>query len=368
MKILEEGKISGSQFMWCLVIAVLPTAVLFVPAMAVQQAGTSAWFDALVVDTLYGLAVVWICSTLGERFAGRSIVDYSGEILGKPLGKLIGVFYIFVFIYTNSIIVREFGEFLVSAFMPETPMMVFNIILFGLAAYAVRSGIEVIARMNQFIVSLMFFALVFVFTLVLQEADFHHLLPVFEGGVKPLLRGALTPSVWRGEVFLLLFLLPYLNNYTEAKSAGYKAVLLVGLVLSIDVLMTLAVFGQGEAADMVFPIHALATYISVAGFLERLEAFILALWVGGIMVKVAIWLYCGALVTAQTFSLTDYKPLVLPLTVIGAVWSATIFDNARELVMFFTSPFFTFALLFEFIVPLFLLTVAMARKKGGPSG
>ncbi len=368
MKILEEGKISGSQFMWLLVTTVLPTAVLFIPAISIKHAGTAAWMEGLITVTLWGLVIVHTATTLGERFPGRSPVDYAGEILGKlfgklSLGKVVGLFYMFIFTYVNAIIVREFGEFLVTAFMPETPLIVFNIVLLLLAASAVRNGIEVLARMNQFVVSLMFFALVFIFSLVFRDVDLRHLLPFLEEGWRPVLRGSLTPMGWRGETFLLLFLMPYLNNYREARYASYKAIFLLGFILGIDVFIVLAVFGQ-QAENMVFPVHHLATYISVGGFLERVEAFILALWVSGVMVKVAIWYYCATIVTAQTFNLRDYKPVVIPLGVIQAVWSVTIYGNIREMVEFFDQAWITFSLFFEFIVPSFLLLMAIIRRKG----
>ncbi len=367
MRTMAPEKISGSQFMWLLVTAVLPTAVLFIPAVTIKEAGPSAWIDGLIVPTVWGLLVIKLVSSLGGRFPGRHMVDYAGEILGKYLGKLVGLFYIFIFVYTNAVILREFGEFLVTAFMQETPALVFISVLLALAASGVRNGIEVIARMNQFVVSLMFFALVFIFSLVLSEADARHLLPFFEGGIKSLIRGALTPMGWRGEVFLTLILLPYLNSYREARAAGYKAVLLLGLVLGIDIAMVLAVFGE-QAANQVFPVHALATYISVAGFLERVEAFILALWVAGVTVKVTIWFFCAVMVTAQTFGLQDYKPVVLPLGIIQAVWAITIYDNVREMVDFFARPWITFSVFFEFIVPFTLLIIAVVRRKGGRRG
>lgn len=364
MKILEEGKISGSQFMWLLVTTVLPTGVLFVPAITIKEAGTSGWISGGVVATLWGLVIVKMATTLGERFSGQAMVHYAGTILGNIPGRMIGVFYIFIFTYVNAIIVREFGEFLVTAFMPETPIEVFNILLLVLAASAIRNGIEVIARMNQFIIALMFFLLTFVFVLVIGDADFGHLLPFLEGGLKPIILGSLTPMGWRGEVFLLLILMPYLNNYKEARIAGYKAVILLGFILGIDIITALAVFGQ-QAANLVFPIHTLATYISIAGFLERVEAFVLALWVAGVTVKVAIWYYCATLITAQTFNLKDYKPVVIPLGIIQAVWSLTIYDNIREMVEFFSGAWISFSLFFQFIVPLSLLLAAIILKKGG---
>ncbi len=364
MKLIEEGKISGSQFMWLLVTIVLPTAVLFIPALTIKYSGTSAWISGGVFTTIWAFIIVWVASTLGERFPGMTLVDYSSLILGKFPGKLVGAFYIFVLVLTVAIVVREFGEFLVSSFMQQTPIFVFNFLLIALAASAVRNGIEVIARMNHFVVSLMFFALIFIFTLVFSEADFKNLYPIFEGGILPIFRGFFTPMGWAGELFLIFILMPYLNNYREAKYAGYKAALMLGVIMSIDIVIALAVFGQ-QAADYVFPVHTLATYISIAGFLERVEAFILALWVAGITMKVSIWYYCAVIVAARTFNLQDYKPVVLPLGVICLTWSITIFDNITQLVEHFDIAWIGFSLTFEFIVPALLLLIAVLRKKRG---
>lgn len=364
MKLIEEGKISGSQLMWMLVTIVLPTAVLLIPSLTIKLGGTSAWIGGGVVATGWALMVVWVAVTLGERFPGMTLVDYSGQILGKFGGKLVGAFYIFMLVYTSAAITREFGEFLVTAFMPETPLVVFNFFLLALAASAVRNGVEVIARMNHFVVALMVFALLFVFTLVLGEADFKKLLPFFEGGIPPIIRSSFTPMGWNGELVLILFLMPYLNNYREARYAGFKASLFLGFVWMIDIIISLAVLGQ-QAANYVFPVHTLATYISVAGFVERVEAFVLALWVAGITMKVSIWYYCATVVTARTFNLQDYRPIVLPLGIIMLVWSLTIFDNIRHLVHWFGETWIFFSFSFEFAVPVLLLFLAVIRKKGG---
>ncbi len=364
MKLIEEGKISGSQFMWLLVTVVLPTAVLFIPALTIKEAGASAWISGGVVATFWGILVVWIASTLGERFPGMTLVDYSGQIIGKFGGKMIGAYYIFVLVHGIAVITRQFGEFLVTAFMPETPIIVFHIFLIALAASAVRNGVEVIARMNHFVVSLMFFSVLFIFSLVFGEWNFNNLLPILEEGIGPVIKGAFIPMSWRGQTVLLLIFMPYLNNYREARPAAYKAVVMLGIILAAEIIICLAVFGQ-LAANYVFPAHALASYISVGGFIERVEAFILALWVAGITMKVSIWYYSATVLMARTLNLQDYKPLVLPLGVIMLTWSMTLFDNIRQLVEWFNESGPAFFMSWEVVLPVLLLIMAVLRKKGG---
>jgi spore germination protein KB len=366
VKNLDHGKISSSQFMWLLVTLVIPTAVLFVSAIMIKQAGTMAWVSGIFVATGWALLVVWVAVTLGERFGGCSPVEFTREILGKPLGNMVNFLYILIFLYVNSIIVREFGELLITAYMPETPLLVFNTVLLLLAASAVRNGIEVIARMSQFIVVLMFAGLIFIYIFLWPEIYLHNLFPLFEGGLKPIILGSFISMAWRGEIFLLLFLMPYLQDYREAKPAAYKAVFVLGVILGIDIIILLAVFGI-QAANMVFPLYVLGTYISVGGFLERVESFTLAIWVTGVFAKVTIWYYFGVIVTAQTFNLKQYKPLVLPLGVIQVVWSVIAYDNVRQLADFFSKAWITFSMSFEFLLPLTLLIIALIRTKGRQS-
>lgn len=363
MNKLEEGKISSDQLLLLLVTTVLPTAVLFLPAVSVKAAGRDAWLSILVVTSVFGLAVIFVATALGMRFPGKTIMEYSEDIIGRWPGKILGFAYIFFFIYTNAIVIREFGDFLVAAFMPETPLSVFIMALLFIAASSVRNGLEVIARMNQFVVPLMMFMLVIIFTLVFGEADFKKLLPVMAEGIKPMLHGALTPMAWRGEVVLITMFMPYLNIYKKARMAGNKAVLLLTAILTVDIVMSLAVFGVASEFHT-FPTYFLAFYIGVAGFVERIEAFILALWVAGVTVKVAIWYYAAVLATAQWLHLKDYRPVVLPVGVILAAWSVTIYDNTRELVDFIVKTFPFYAYTFELFIPAALLLIALMRKKG----
>lgn len=173
-----QEKISSSQCLLLFITLVTATAVLFVPAITAQEARQDGWLSALVFSTLFALLVAVICTSLGLRFPGRTVIQYSPEILGRFLGKLAGLGYIFFFIHINSIIVREFGDFLTTVFLPDTPIDIFVATLLLLGASAVRNGLEVIARMNQFVFPLLLFSYMLIIVLVARDMDLHNLLPV----------------------------------------------------------------------------------------------------------------------------------------------------------------------------------------------
>jgi len=113
----------------------------------------------------------------------------------------------------------------------------------------------------------------------------------------------------------------------------------------------------------VFPVFSLAYYIEVAAFIERVEAVVLALWVSGVTIKVAIWYYAGVLGITQIFGLKNYKPVVFPLGLILGVLSLIVFDNSTEAARFFAHEFPPYAFTFEIIIPIGLLILAVIRKK-----
>ncbi len=179
---LEKGKISAFAFFLIVFNGIGATAVVFLPAMAAKYAGRDAWLTA-VFPAVLGIIIVLLVTELGRRFPGKTLVEYLQIILGKWPGKIVAIFYLFFFIHTNAFIVREFGEMITIQVMHRTPVIVINAVMVLLAAYAVRSGLEVIARLFEFLVPWITIAYFFILLFGLQKAEFHRLLPVLENGL-----------------------------------------------------------------------------------------------------------------------------------------------------------------------------------------
>lgn len=365
LAVLEGGRVNNRQAALILpFLIVMPTAVLFVPAITATFAKQNGWLSLLVVATSYGLLVALVVVKLGLRFPGQTVVEYAPEILGPFLGKLVGAGFVFLFIHFNAVIIREYSSFLVTAFMPETPQAIFIVTQVLLAAIAVRGGLEVICRAGEWVFAVFILSMVIILGLVLHDADFTQLLPVLENGVRPVIHGGLSPSGFRGEVMLMLMFLPYINMPQKSMKYLLASILLMGIALAEATAVTTAVFGE-ITENLTFPFFSLARYIALFGFIERLESLILVMWVAGVSIKVAAFYYVAALGAAQLFNLRDYRPVVLPIGVLLAAWSVGLFANSRELVEWINTSFPPYAFTFQLGIPSLLLLVAVLRKKGG---
>lgn len=362
--VLEKAKVSNRQLTLTLMLSVvLSTSVLYVPSITASAAGRDGWISVLVLSSLYGLLVALVILKLVRRFPDKTIIDYAPLILGTILGKLLGGLYVLVFIHICSAVVREFGDFLLSAFMPETPIIVFIMVLLILAAWCAKSGIEVICRTNDFIFIMFILSVIAILIFVIKDADFANLLPVMENGIKPVIKGALTPSAWRGEIFILLMLYPYIDYQEKTAGYLYMAVILMTLILLPATAITTAVF-DNITPYLDFPFFSLARIISISNFFQRIEGIILIMWVAGVTVKVAAFYYISALGTAQLLGLDDFKPVALPLGLIIAALSVGLFNNSVEETTWLSEIFPFYACLFELVFPLLLVIIAFLRKKG----
>lgn len=361
---LEKGKVSSRQGILLLPFTfVVSTAVLIAPAITAKAAGRDGWISILLVGTVYGLLTAFVIIKLWQRFPDKTIIEYS-QIIAGPFGKIIGAMYVIWFIHINSVVVREFGDFILTSFMPETPLIAFIVILLFLGSWAAKSGLEVICRANEFIFPLFALSVVGISIFALQEAEFSYLLPIMENGIKPILRGSWAPMAWRGEIIVASMLLPYINNPDKAGKHLVYSVILIGVVLTMATVFTTVVLGE-LTQYLTFPFFELARCITIGRFIERMEALVLVMWVAGVTIKVATFFYVTSLGLGQLFGLSDYRSVVLPIGLILGVWSLELFENSILSIQWLAEIFPLYAFVFELGIPSALLIIAAATKKGG---
>lgn len=345
-----------------LFILITATSILFVPGITAERAKQSAWIASLLAS-LAGFSSLWIVSKLGQRFPRQTLPQYAGILLGKSLGKIVGGTYVLYFLVVNILVIREFSVFLTNTLMPGTPEVVFSTIIVLIGAYAASKGIEVIARMAQFVLPLFVFTLVLLLGLAVPSMDLGKLQPFLEGGILPIIWGSVVPASWYGEIVVLVILLPMVNKPQEIKCQGALTLLAAAFFFTADTLITLAIFGPYLTGDLLFPFWYLAKFIEFGSYLQRMESLIVLLWVVGIAIKVDVLYYLVCFSAAQVLNLRGYKPVVYPAAFVQILAAAFLLRDTPELSKFLSQNWPPLGLLFEVGLPLILLTVAVIRGK-----
>jgi spore germination protein KB len=358
---IEKGQISAFQFAIILYATVLATSILIVPSLTSRMAGRDLWLSP-VWASLIGFFTVYVVTQLHKHYPGETIIQYCQHILGPFPGKVIGLLYLISFVHLSGIILREYAEFIVGSFLTKTPMAVVIGGLVFLCAAAVRGGVEAIGRSAQVFSSLFIFPLLLMILFLLPEWKISNMFPFLEHGIMPSIKGAATPQAWFSQSFLLTFFLPFVRDRVKVRKYGYATVFAILLTLVIMDLTALFVFGR-ITSMLVYPVMNVASYVSIADFLEHLESVVMAVWVVGIFVKVNAFYYALVLGTAQWLNLSDYRPLVLPYGFIMTLFSFWSLPSLQVVAHFLERSIPFYGPLFFTIIPSCLLLIAIVKNK-----
>ncbi|MGI6492929.1 MAG: GerAB/ArcD/ProY family transporter [Pelotomaculum sp.] len=342
---------------------IFSTVILSVPTVIAAHARQDAWLS-VILATGAGLLMARLVTTLGLRFPDRTIFEYPAEILGRWPGKLVSCLYIFWLIHINAGVVRQFGEFLVAGFLPDTPLIVFTLALVAVAAYAVRNGLEVFTRTNEIFFSLIILFLIISMLLTIKDVALHRLLPVGDAGVISIAKGAVVPAAWFGEIVTITALIPYLTRPRDAHRVAVGGVLVSGIVLLLVVIDAIILVGPDILDAINYSGLQKYRVVDIAGFLGRLEALVMVNWITGGFVKVAFFYWATVLGIAQVMELKDYRPLVLPVGALILGMSILNHEDVMDLQRFITLAFPPFVAVFAVVWPLLLLAADLVRGKG----
>lgn len=359
-----KEKIVPRQLLYLLILLVVPTVIMYVSGIAAGIAAQDAWLG-IQIASLVGAIVVYLAVKLGSRFPGLDFGEICCLVLGKYIGKLIILYYTLWCLYNGSTVLREAGNLMTIGVMPRTPLSVFLFLETVLAVTVAYLGLEVLARAGEIILPVMVGFLFFLWALTFGQLDWVNLTPVFAEGLIPVVRASLPSIAFRGELFMIIFFFPFLQEREKAQKIGQWSVQLIGILLTINVVFQIAFFGAPELARMVIPTLTHAKAVEVGEIFERIEILLVAFWLTGITMKIGVFFFVSLQLFSQLFGVKDYRSLIIPTGLLYFVFSIVQFINNTELRDYIADYFFPFSLPIQLLIPLLLLLIALIRGKGG---
>jgi spore germination protein KB len=301
---------------------------------------------------------------LGLRFPDRNLVQYSIELLGPWIGRGVALIFVAFFLYLGGVVVREFGVLLVTAVMPNTPLVVFSALLVMMAAYGVYLGLEAIARLVELVFPISVVVELAIFLMALPEMEFYQLQPVMAHPLPAILRSSVVLLAFLMEGTIILMSTPNLKQKRQATLWVPPVVsLLLFVTLGTTVVGVIALFGGRETARLVFPVYEFAKTVHLGGFIERIESLVVGIWVTSVGLKVMVLFYGAVTALAETCSLKDYRPLVLPYGVLLTALSILIFPDAMAIREFLRHTWPVMSPTVILMIVVLLWVVSLVRKK-----
>lgn len=358
---MEKGKISALQMAILMYPTIVATGILSVPSMTAKIAKNDLWLSPIFASII-GYMTVYITYKLYQFYPKQTVIQFSEQIIGRFAGKILGVLFLFFYIQLTGQITRAYAEFVVSSFLLETPISVIMVSMIFLCACIVSGGLEVLGRAAQFFFPIFFLPLLIFIILIFPDLDLKNIFPILAEGMILPVKGASVPSVWFSEFFLISFLLPFLSDKENGMKYGMIAVFFVMITLVVVNLIVLFVLGS-TTAYKIYPLMQITRYITILDFFEHLESVVMALWVVGAFIKISVFFYAATIGTAQWLGLSDYRSILWPLGILVVAFGFWSLPDVMGLQRYNVEALPPFSILIQTIIPLFLLLLAIVRKR-----
>ncbi|MFU2018416.1 GerAB/ArcD/ProY family transporter [Peribacillus butanolivorans] len=361
---LEKGKIGSRQLTILVILYTVGDSILVIPSIVASEAKQNGWVSGIFSVAIAPLLVVFLYDALRKCYPDLTLVEYSQKILGKWLGIAISLLFISYFFISTATYLREIGDFMTSQIMPDTPIQVIMFLFMSIVLMSARLGLEPLARSAEILFPFVVILLSSLIILLLPEIKFQNLQPVWEGGLKPVIRGSIPFIVFPFiESVAVLMILPFVSQKDRIRKSLFVGQLLAGSVLIIITMLAILVLGVDLTAKEIYPSYKLAQKINIANFLTRLEAILAIIWFITIFFRFSLFFYVTVLGLAQTLKLQDYRPLVFPFGMILLAFTLIMAPNTVYYSNFILDIWPFYAMTFGFLLPLLLLTIAKVHKK-----
>lgn len=351
----KQVNISSIQLSIIIMGFLLGSTIIIVPGSYAKQ---DAWL-AYLIAWIGGILLFTCYFILYKRFGNKNLVEINQILLGRWLGNLVNILYIWYFVHLAALVLRNFGEYTVTIIIPETPLWFIMICYVLVTGYSVRSGLEVTARTAELIFPFIFLFQLVIFVVLIPYYDFTNIKPIFSEGIEPVLKASLSVLTFPfGETIVLLMFLPYLHPSGSIRKTYTISFLLAGGLLMLGIFRDLTIMGAGEISRSLFPPHY--TIQQIPGLnLDPLVGVIFFMSGG---TKICCCYLAATIGLGQITNSKDHRPFVIPIGIALVGLSLWIYESAPEMLNWAIEIWPYYSLPFQVFIPLLLLVLSFIRK------
>lgn len=323
--------------------------------------GHDAWL-AVLIGLGEGLIFLLIFALLAQRFKGKTLVEIATLVYGPVVGKVISLIFLGYLFHLGSLVLNNFSRFF-GLIMPETPNVVFSLLIMLVCILSAQKGIEVTARCAIIFVPInIAITLVDTFFLI-NKMKYENLLPLLDVPIDRLLMSAHGTATFPfGETVVFLMLFRFLKTPDrKIFLSSSLAMTGAGLLLVVIVARNFSVLGTSGEAYIYASFQAVRN-INIADLLNRIEILIAISFLNMGIIKVTLLLFGTVTGVSQVLGLRSYKPLIIPIGILMIFLESISNVNTPEMLEFAQKTYPIYALPFQLGIPLLTLVLAFIKK------
>ncbi|OQB14324.1 MAG: Spore germination protein [Firmicutes bacterium ADurb.Bin193] len=358
----SQDKITIRQSMFVLTTIVFSPSVRFFPNYTARIAKQASWL-APFVAALIMLPMLFISVSIAKKYKDASFITVMDDICTKAVSRVITFLYILWLTLILALYVRYYAERLLTTILPNVDMLVFIIPMLILSAVVARKNAVVLARMSEIILPVITVFFVLCVIGVLPEVKIKNLTPISYLDALPVLYSSLgIIAIWSYMPFIFHFS-SIISGKESIKKIGLQTLIAILFISFFSIATAVGVLGDSIIRLIPIPFFAVIKQLSLFDSIERIEAFIVSVWLLSDFVLITFFTIIALDIMKNMFKLTDPKPLAGIYTVIVFFISLYLVRSEFELKELSDTVIVYLNIAFGVIIPALIFIVGKVRKK-----
>lgn len=345
----------------CIILSIFVAHSLVSLPKALIDVTKSATILNLLIVGFIALFFIFIIIKLLKAFPGLDIIDISEYLAGKKFKNIVGIIFISYFIFSSSILLRNFCECLKIVYYPMTSIL-FLLVTFIIAISMVSYlNFKSVSKVNLIIIPLTFISVLFIFFSNIRNFTFENIYPIFgENLFQTFILGLGNLGAFSG-ITIIYFLPNLLKKPEDIKKISIISIVIAIIYLILSISIILFMFASLIEIDEIMPIYSAARNIEFGSFFQRLESIFLLIWIIQITCYLSINFAFCIYIFKKITKIEDGKKMVLPFAIF--LFSASLLPNNYAISNFLETKIYPFIVIsITFILSFLILLLGYLKK------
>lgn len=357
-QIVNKDVVSGKQGISLIILFIIGTSSIETSGLS---AGKDFWLS-IIIAIFMALPILIIYTRLHYLFPGKDLFDIAEICFGKFLGK--GIIILFTWFVFDGIAMtlRNYAQYVVTTSLEKTPLLIVELVIIVLCTTIVKNGIQVMGMWSRLFLLLFIFFMIITIHPLLPDMNIDNIRPVLNHGVKPVLKGAYETFIFPfTQTLVFTMVLVKFNKKNSPVRIYMKGLLFGGILVLIISITNILVLGVNTISTFYFPTYATFSRVAIGNMLERIEIVSGTMLTIGAFIKISIYLMATCKGVSKIFRNTDYRFIVVPITLLAINLSYFQFEGTGEYYEYAESWYY-YVFPFQVFLPIIIWIVAEIKN------
>ncbi|MCM0650779.1 spore germination protein [Clostridium swellfunianum] len=355
-------KIDRLQYFFMIPSILFGKAIGITSGVIVRKSGSDVWIT-MAIGFIFGTVVALLMIYAASKFPEKTMVEFSEELFGKWISKLISIILACYFAYAYAVSANVINLHLKEYFLPETPFIVLSLIYTVVCTYGVITGAEVVIRFSFFGFFMLSAINITMILGVMPDFKILNIYPILDKGIKVNVINSIYTFVDTSMVILVLGMVyPMLNSKKRVKTITFSAMIIASISVLIWPFFEVAVLGTDVMKQFVVVCMQQVRSAQLTRYLPRYELIMVSFFVWSMYVQSVLMFWCSEYCIKYTFRLKKDRKIVYILTPILIVLTSRLGKDHQNYINFLAYPWAQISAAIGIGLPVLFITAIFIKN------